>query len=444
MRETPLSPSPGPQDPAFGQWVQDSIQALARASQIDRTQEIIDDQGFGTAALEDVGTDAGDVIQWDGGPKYPAGDGSAITGIAVPAAANQPESEVDSASASATKFLSPLDLFYARNGAGVYGFRNLQISASVAASALTVALKTAAGSDASSTDKIPFAFRNATIATGDQARVNLAAAQSLVISSGSTMGATSSVAFRLWLVQFNDGGTLRLGLVNCLSGVSIKPLQPDGIGSSTAEGGAGAADSAQVIYTGTAVTSKAYVVLGYLEWSSGLGTAGTWSAAPTKVQIFGPGVPLPGQLVQSVRTDTGAFNSGSTGVPYDDTIPQNTEGVQFMSQAITPIGAANLLRVTAVSFCSNSTANHMTSSLYRDSGVNALATAAATNPTGSYIYPFPLSLVTLAGSASATTFNVRSGPDTSNGGTIYFNGQVAARKWGGVLNSFIEIMEIMG
>lgn len=66
--------------------MQDSIQALARASQIDRTQEIIDNQGFGTAAFEDVGVGAGNVVQLDGSARLPAVDGSLLTNLVTPAA----------------------------------------------------------------------------------------------------------------------------------------------------------------------------------------------------------------------------------------------------------------------------------------------------------------------------------------------------------------------
>lgn len=81
MRETGLSPSPGPADPSFNQWVQDSLLALARGSQIDDTQNVINGQGFGTAAYLDVGTAADDVVQLDGAAKLPALDGSALTNI---------------------------------------------------------------------------------------------------------------------------------------------------------------------------------------------------------------------------------------------------------------------------------------------------------------------------------------------------------------------------
>jgi hypothetical protein len=91
---------------------------------------------------------------------------------------------------------------------------------------------------------------------------------------------TSGVAATLAIVAINDGGTFRLGVINPL----VRPLN-DGIVSTTAEGGSGAADSAGVIYTGTAASSKAMTVLGYATITAA--TAGTWAAVPTTLKVGG-------------------------------------------------------------------------------------------------------------------------------------------------------------
>jgi hypothetical protein len=213
---------------------------------------------------------------------------------------------------------------------------NGTLVASVASNALTITVKTLAGSDPSASDPVHVCFRNVTAATGNFAVVTLTAATSLVISSGSTMGAANATPFRLWIVGFNDGGTFRLGAIKCAAAGRIHPLQDDVLASSTAEGGAGAADSAGVIYTGTAVSAKACRILAYMEWSSGLTTAGTWAIVPTKIQLFGAGIRLPGETVQTVLASTTATvthtNSGMT-----DT---------GLSAALSPTSAANGVRVS--------------------------------------------------------------------------------------------------
>jgi hypothetical protein len=42
-----------------------------------------------------------------------------------------------------------------------------------------------------------------------------------------------------------------------------------------------------------------------------------------------------GKVIQVVHVQDGAYASGTTTIPLDNTIPQNTEGTEFMSLAIT-------------------------------------------------------------------------------------------------------------
>jgi hypothetical protein len=165
---------------------------------------------------------------------------------------------------------------------------NGYLAASVAGNALTIAIKTLADADPSASDQVTVAFRNATPGTGTYTPILLQSATSIVVSSGSTLGTANATAFRIWIVAFNDAGTLRLGVINCLSGTSIFPLAGWGIASSTAEGGAGAADSPQVFYSGVGVASKPYVVLGYATYETGLATAGTWTAGRGRDRDHGP------------------------------------------------------------------------------------------------------------------------------------------------------------
>lgn len=177
---------------------------------------------------------------------------------------------------------------------------NGKLVASVSANALTVALKTLAGTDPSATDPVYVVMHDQTPGAGGYEIVSITDAKSIFISSGSTMGAVSAEAFRLWFVLFNDNGTTRLGAVNCKASAGIFALDEGTQESSTAEGGAGAADSAGVIYTGTAATTEPFRIVGYATWSTGLATAGTWNAAPDIVVLFGPGVKKPGDIVQTV------------------------------------------------------------------------------------------------------------------------------------------------
>jgi hypothetical protein len=337
--------------------------------------------------------------------------------------------------------------------------QNLSLALSVAGNALTIAVKDRAGADPvatsgkSSEALVP--FRNATVATGDFNVRSISAAHSLVVSSGSTLGTIANQAFRLWIVEFDNAGTPVLGVINCLSHVagggsgrdvqSIYPLRAFGIASSTAEGGAGAADNAQTFYTASALTSKPFRVLGYATWETGLATPGTWSAGPTRIQLFGAGEPLPGDILQVQRTDTGAVATGTTTIPFDDTPPQNTEGDQYMSQAITPSSAANVLAVRAQVQATNSGVGPlgMIAALFQDAVASALKAVTNVVQTASQLNGLlTLSATILAATTSATTLKVRAGSNVA--GTTTFNGTAGGRIFGNVINSYLEVLEVMG
>jgi hypothetical protein len=319
---------------------------------------------------------------------------------------------------------------------------NGTLERSVTGNALTISIKTKAGADPSANDPVLVSFRNATAGVGDYTILSITAATSITVSSGSTLGTSNNVPFKLWVVGFNDAGTFRLGVINTVSGTNIYPLYPDTVASSTAEGGAGAADSAHVFYTGTAVTSKAYVPLGYLEWTSGLATAGTWSAVSTNTVPFHAGIRLPGEVVQVVRNQTGAVATGTTSTPLDDTIPQQSEMDIYMSQAITPRLASNLLRISAKAFGATSTAgspSRIPFAFFQDAISNALAVGIASVPGAANQCIQALEHQMLAGTTNATTFKFGS---SDGGGTWTFNGDASARYFGGTLASYIQVEEI--
>jgi hypothetical protein len=154
-------------------------------------------------------------------------------------------------------------------------------------------------------------------------------------------------------------------------------------------------------------------------------------------------VPAAGQVVQVVNTMYNAVVVGaSTAMPYDDSIPQNTEGDEFMSRAITPTNASNKLKITVV-FCGNentNTSDQMVVALFQDSTAGALAAIATA--VAATVVPAPLTFVhyMTAGTASATTFKVRAGLNTAN--PVVMNGSGSARILGGVCASSITIEEI--
>lgn len=314
----------------------------------------------------------------------------------------------------------------------------------VVGNALTIAVKTWAGNDPSAAEPVFYSVRDVTATVGLPTDRKLTAALSVTVPNTATMGCVNATAFRLWAVLFNDGGTDRLGVINCLSTAAnagsgrdvtaIYPLSAWGIASSTTVGTG--SDSAQTFYTDAGVTSKAYAVVGYATWETGLTAAGVWDAAPTREQLFGPGVPLPNQVIQTQRDDDGATASGTGTIPADTTIPQNTEGNQFQSITITPVSSANVLDVAVKANGGVSTAAQYLAALFQDSTANAIAATGNYEGVNGGLLFVTLGCKQLAATTSATTYKARAGLHTA--GTAYLNGS-----FGGVQDSVIEVQEIM-
>ena len=153
------------------------------------------------------------------------------------------------------------------------------IGLSVSASALTISLKTIAVADPSATAPVYVTVPTvaAGVFDGGWAMRSAVAALSTTISSGSTAGQVSTVASDIFFYLIDNAGTLELAWSGkFFGGVSIQ--------SSTAEGGAGAADSATVLYSTTARSNVACVCLG--KWTSTQVTAGTWAATTGARELY--------------------------------------------------------------------------------------------------------------------------------------------------------------
>lgn len=146
--------------------------------------------------------------------------------------------------------------------------------------------------------------------------------------------------------------------------------------------------------------------------------------------------------LQRVRAETGAEVACYTALPFDNTIPQSSEGVEVLTASITPVSASSKLVVRFTGWASRISAasNYIGAALFRDSGADALGATAGGVSAGAQ----PI-LTTLsgeweisAGSTSATTFKIRVGGDS---GDVYFLGYSNNALWGGVGKGSITIEE---
>ena len=148
-----------------------------------------------------------------------------------------------------------------------------------------------------------------------------------------------------------------------------------------------------------------------------------------------------GSVVQVVNTTSVAMATGTTLIPNDDTIPQNDEGTEFLTLAITPTNASNKLKIEVTGLWTSDAANTwLIVALFQDSTAGALAVSHDFDSTATAVVNHGLSHFMTAGTTSATTFKVRVGPHSS--ATVTMNGENEGRRFGGVLGSSITITEI--
>lgn len=164
------------------------------------------------------------------------------------------------------------------------------------------------------------------------------------------------------------------------------------------------------------------------------------TAAAQAAAIAAGNVKLSGDTVQVVHTQNGALATGTTILPGDNTIPQITEGDQYMTLAITPTNSSNTLDIDVRVILGNSTAAFVTAALFQDATANALAAQMVYQSAANGVNLLTFRYRMAAGTTSATTFRVRGGLHVA--GTTTFNGSAGTQYMGGLMASSITITEI--
>lgn len=237
------------------------------------------------------------------------------------------------------------NVFSVSTTAPPYGFTapvNLSLSASAAASALTINVLAAdSGSTPSSSHPVLVPFRSTTLATGTTTWAAITGAVSLVIPSGATLGTSNNVPFRIWLFLEYDAGTPELVAATCSTATTIYPCASWETNRTTTTTISGLATAAGTPYGTTGVSNDVMRIIGYCDFASGLATVGSWASACTTLQPFGPGVKKPGDIIQTVAPSFGTL----TVVTFTTASPANSN----ITAAITPTSAINLIRYTVTS-----------------------------------------------------------------------------------------------
>lgn len=328
---------------------------------------------------------------------------------------------------STTTALAPANLASFAEMLGL-PFINLGFTAAVASNDLTITLKNIAGNNPTTADSVPIFFRSTTLTTGQRSMVNFDATTAVVLPGGGSVNFANSETGFMYIYAVYDGTNKDIGIAR-------KAIFDEGLLHSTTTIGTGS-DSDIVLYTTTGRTNASVTLIGRITIQ--YGTA-AWTNAPSNLTVWRPGMKKTGDIIQTVATQTGAAANGTTVIPRDDTIPTASEGVEFITRAITPTSALNTLRISGKLYLACSVSTSLIAFIHRQSGA-ALAVASELQATAQNQNELKLEYEEAAGGISAITYAIRASGDAA--GTYYFNSDSGGREFGGVFNSYLKVEEI--
>ncbi len=189
----------------------------------------------------------------------------------------------------------------------------------------------------------------------------------------------------------------------------------------------------------------------YAPTLGGTGASGTWGinisgnaatatlATTATTAISANSAPAnAGEVVGVANYSWTVVALGTVTIPWDDTIPQITEGSEYATLVVNPLSATNKLRIDINVSVACSSSDNVTVALFRDAVANALAACTYTS-SANFQNQVTLTHHMDAGTTSPITFRLRMG---SNGPyTVTNNGSGGGRKYGGVCMSSITVTQ---
>ena len=169
-----------------------------------------------------------------------------------------------------------------------------------------------------------------------------------------------------------------------------------------------------------------------------------FATAANTVQLIGymnaDRVATPGKVLQRWYAEDGAVATGTTAMPEDDTIPQNTEGDEYLTLTTGTLkSASSRLRARVRINVNNANGNSHVAALFRDSVADALAVAWSGHDPANGPETVVIEYEYAPGATTAVAFKVRAGGAS---GTTTVNGEGGVRKFGGTYLSTIVVEEI--
>lgn len=325
-----------------------------------------------------------------------------------------------------------------------FNLANGKIVASVASNNLTLAIKTEGGNDPSSSDPVFVNFRKV---DGNYIGIKIDYALSITLSSGFTFNNGNDIAFRVYLLAINDddNNVVRLGVYEWTYTNAPVPQLDEAVpvsslANTTSSAGPG------VVYTTTGqpvLSNKAFRILGFLDWNSGLPNeaAGLWSLEPDEIELFHASSKKPGDVV-AFRSAAFGRHSGTTIIPFDNSVPINTEGFEIGTLSYTPRSPVNYFVHNAIVPMAHDAPSEVMLTLFRDS--ESAARRVAYNYCAAANKPVQVSMkhVDRAQTTLQITAKFRAGAAVA--GTLTVVGVGGADVFIASASGYIEIIELNG
>jgi len=204
--------------------------------------------------------------------------------------------------------------------------------------ALIIELVGKDGADPSVGNPVKVGFRNVTATNGTYVQRTVTNGLSVVISAGSTLGQADGVTHTLKTYLIDNAGTVELG-------VSQSLFDENTVQSSTAEGGAGAADANGIIYSMEAHTNKAIRLIGRITNSQA--TAGTWVSTPSELSLYADAIAKNESIAAIYTTNAGNAVVSSALIDFENKVKDTHNAVTIGASWVFTAPAAGLYQINA-------------------------------------------------------------------------------------------------
>lgn len=155
---------------------------------------------------------------------------------------------------------------------------------------------------------------------------------------------------------------------------------------------------------------------------------------------FRDGVQAVGSVVDRTSVSTATYIGTTTTIPMDNTVPQNTEGVEILSVSHTMKSTTNRLYAEFQAWGGTTSPGYVIAALF-NGGSNAIGVGVVTVGTAGHVLPVCFDIDFVPGTTSPVTYSIRVGYGGS-AAALWLNGDSAGAKFGGIAKSTLVLTEI--